>query len=340
SLVSLDMLIFPPSITSLLQTRLPAIGFSLENTFLSATHTHSSIGNWGERLAGRIYSGPYKDSLVHFVVDKIIKCIADANENKTASTLKSGVIPTSGMLYNRLADGAGKIDSLVRVIEVNRADGKSLLLCTFTGHPTCDKSSSLSISRDYPGVLVDKLEVERYSFAMFMAGAVGSHACSGPERGRPRINFVGEKLASLVLQNSDSLKQVHDSTLLMIRVALELGEPQMKITKDLCVRPWLFRSAFGTYPSYLTALKIGDVVMLGTPCDFSGELMPAIDSAARRNGVKTIVTSFNGSYIGYITLDKHYDIDHYETRIMNWYGPGNGSYLSESMEKMLQALGR
>ena len=78
--------------------------------------------------------------------------------------------------------------------------------------------------------------------------------------------------------------------------------------------------------------------MLGTPCDFSGELMPPIDSAASRVGLRVMVTSFNGAYIGYITLDKHYDIDHYETRVMNWYGPGNGAYLSECLMEMIEAI--
>ncbi len=78
--------------------------------------------------------------------------------------------------------------------------------------------------------------------------------------------------------------------------------------------------------------------MLGTPCDFSGELTPAIDVVANQRGLRTMVTSFNGTYIGYITLDKHYDVNHYETRLMNWYGPGNGSYLSECLIDMLEAL--
>src|SRR5690606_42076053 len=48
-------------------------------------------------------------------------------------------------------------------------------------------------------------------------------------------------------------------------------------------------------------------MLLGTPCDFSGELMPPIDSAARAHGMNAMVTSFNGQYIGYITADQWYD---------------------------------
>jgi hypothetical protein len=340
SLVSLDMLLVPPLVTAALEEKLPSIGFTLENTYLSATHTHSSIGNWGEGLAGKIYSGAYSDSLIQFITDKIITSLTQADHNKVEAKIRAGVIPVSGILYNRLAREDGTIDSLMRIIEFDRVDGRNLLLCTFTGHPTCDKSRSLSISRDYPGVLVDELENNKYTFAMFMAGAVGSHACNGPERGKTRMNFVGKKLASVLLEHVDSLKLVSDSSLFMIRVPMELGESQLRISKDWRMRPWLFEKVVGTYPSYLTGLRIGSVAMLGTPCDYSGELTPAIDSAATALHMEPIVTSFNGGYVGYITLDRHYDINHYETRLMNWYGPGNGKYITECMKKILKAIGQ
>jgi hypothetical protein len=52
-----------------------------------------------------------------------------------------------------------------------------------------------------------------------------------------------------------------------------------------------------------------------------------------------MVTSFNGGYIGYITPVKYYDVDHYETRTMNWYGPGTGEYIVTCQQKMMDAVG-
>lgn len=338
ALVTADLLLIPPTVTRVLKDKLPSIGFTIDNVYLSAVHTHSSVGNWGEHLAGEIYSGPYRDSLVQFIADNIIQSIHRADQHKLPASLKEGVIPTKNILYNRLADDQGDIDSLLRVIEIQRADSSKLVLTSFTGHATCATSDNTALSRDYPGVLVDSLEHSGYTFAMFMAGAVGSHACKGRTRGWDRVNYIGKYLASVVLQNKDSLKPINDSTLVMISVPLELGDPQLKISKSWRVRPWLFNAVFGKYPAYLNALRIGNVVMLGTPCDFSGELMPAIDSAAERHGLDAVVTSFNGGYIGYITRDKWYDIDHYETRIMNWYGPGNGAYLSECLISMIDLV--
>lgn len=78
--------------------------------------------------------------------------------------------------------------------------------------------------------------------------------------------------------------------------------------------------------------------MLGAPCDFSGYFHAPIDSLAHQRGLQAMITSFNGGYIGYITPSKYYDLDHYETRLMNWYAPGTGEYMLECMERLMLAL--
>ena len=34
-------------------------------------------------------------------------------------------------------------------------------------------------------------------------------------------------------------------------------------------------------------------------------------------------------------VDALNDVDHYETRLMNWYGPGSGAYVSEAVSRLL-----
>ena len=54
-----------------------------------------------------------------------------------------------------------------------------------------------------------------------------------------------------------------------------------------------------------------------------------------QNTEKGTSTSFDGSYVGYITEDSHYDLNRYETRVMNWYGPQNGQYFQEIINSIL-----
>lgn len=336
AIVSADLLIIPPTVTERLEQALPAIGFTLDNTYLGATHTHNSIGNWAKGATEFLY-GAYDDSIVTLITDKIVRCIQQASANTAPASLRYGQIPVGKAVDNRIIDG-GPVDSLLRVIDVVRNDSTRLLLMSYTAHATCLFSKDLSLSRDYPGKLVDEVEAGGYTFAMFLAGSVGSHGCNAPEYGQQCVDWMTGHLLPKLTDPKTWLVPVQDSSLLMYRVPLALGPPQVKISKDWRVRPWLFHAAFGGSDPYLTALRLGDITLLGTPCDFSGEFNPALDSVAAKNGAHTIVTSFNGAYIGYITPLKYYDVDHYETRLMNWYGPGTGEYLETCLEKMLNAV--
>lgn len=333
ALVSADLLIIPPTVTALLENELPEIGFTLDNTYLGATHTHNSIGNWGKGAMTFVY-GSYDDSVVHFIADKIKQSIQQASMNMLPASLKTGAIPLENVVRNRLIDN-GPVDSLLRVIEVQRSDSSRLLVMSFTAHATCLPSRDLQLSRDYPGKLVDSIEENGYTFAMFMAGAVGSHTGSAPAKGPSCVDWMAHELAQGFLTNKMQLLVVNDSVLVMHRVPLALSNTQVKVLKNWRIRPWLFSWVFGDYQAYLTVLRLGNIVMVGTPCDFSGEFNRSLDSVAGRHGLHSMVTSFNGGYIGYVTPDKYYDEDHYETRLMNWYGPGNGEYIKKCVEQLI-----
>lgn len=336
AIVSADLLIIPPKVTELLKASLGSTGIPMENVYLGATHTHNSIGNWGEGATGFIYGG-YEDSIAQFISGKIRESIIKATSNLAQSTIRAGAIAIPEAVKNRLIDN-GPEDPFLRVMEISRSDGKKILFMSFAAHATCLYSRDLQLSRDYPGTLVDSIEKNGYEFAMFMAGAVGSHRADSPEGGWTCMEWMAKTLTNQFLDHQGELKTVSDSTLYMEQVPLLLAEPQVKIGKNIKVRSWLFRSGFGDYEVYLNALRIGDIVMLGTPCDFSGELVAGLDSAAHARHLTSMVTSFNGGYIGYITPSRYFDTDHYETRLMNWYPPGNAEYLQRCLQRMIDAV--
>lgn len=336
ALVSADLLLIPLAVSEKLKSKLAAIGFSLNNTYLGATHTHNSIGNWADGAISFFY-GPYQDSVVTHISDRIVESIQLASANGKPSTLKTGVISVAQAVKNRLVKG-GPEDPLLRIIEIHRSDSSKLLFMSYAAHATCLSSKDLSLSRDYPGKLVDKLESKGYSFVMFMAGAVGSQACSSPKRGESCTDWMADEISQTFLTKRNLLSEDKDTSLLMLRVPLHLSDPQLKITPDWKLRPWLFRLAVGEYPVYLTGLRFGHVILLGAPCDFSGEFSQQLDSAASTRGLTSIVTSFNGGYIGYVTPINRYDVEHYETQLMNWYAPGTGEYMTLSMKKVIGLL--
>jgi neutral ceramidase len=336
AIVSGDLLLIPPAVISVLPDKLRATGFSLGNTFLGATHSHNSIGHWSGGAMTLLY-GDYQDSVVHFIADAIVRSIALASSSLRPARLSTGAIAAPGPVRNRLTDD-GFEDPYLRVLEVRRDDGSQGVLTTYAAHATCSSQKTIELSRDYPGEFVDALEEGGYSFAMFMAGAVGSHTTDASSKDWSCMAWMGEQLAAVLFEHRHTLSTLEDNTLAMVRVPLALSDPQVKLSKDWKIRSWLFRNAIGEYPVHLTALRVGHLVMLGAPCDFSGYFHAPIDSAAQALGMQAMITSFNGGYIGYITPQKYYDLDHYETQLMNWYAPGTGEYIAESMEQLMRVL--
>jgi len=338
AIVSADLLIIPPLVTQLLEEELPSIGFSLENTYLGATHSHNSIGNWGAGAASFLY-GDFNTDVVRFIVDQIKTSVQRAARKQKSATLRTGAIPVPQVVRNRLIKD-GPVDSLLRIVEFEFADSTKQILLSYAAHATCLSSRDLRLSRDYPGALVDSVEASGYSFAMFLAGAVGSHACNVPKGGEDCIGWMATELTQAVTASASSLKRVERNALNFYRVGLMLNDPQPKLTGNLRLRAWVFRSAFGEYPVFLTALQLGDVLMLGTPCDYSGEFHTQLDQQGAAYDLMPMVTSFNGGYIGYVTPDKYFETNHYETRLMNWYGYGTGAYVTTCIEAMIDRAGK
>src|SRR5690606_8698541 len=109
--------------TRVLPAKLAAIGFTLDNTYLSASHSHNSIGHWGEGATRFIY-GAYRDSVVQAIADGIVESIARADADLIDASVRSGRIAVPQAVKNRLIDG-GDEDPYLRVIEVQRADSSS-----------------------------------------------------------------------------------------------------------------------------------------------------------------------------------------------------------------------
>ncbi|MBT1703987.1 neutral/alkaline non-lysosomal ceramidase N-terminal domain-containing protein [Chryseosolibacter indicus] len=336
AIVSADLLILPPTVTAILPAKLKPLGFSLNNTYLGAIHSHNSIGHWGKGATQFIY-GKYDNDVVEMLAEQIAESIRRASSNMLPSTFYVNKIAIPEAVDNRLIKD-GKTDPYLRAVEIHRSDSSKLLFLSYTAHATCLFSRDLELSRDYPGALVDKFERNGYKFTMFMAGAVASHRANPPKFGEVCIEWMADQLQAKYMESRDKLTEVHDSTIAMIHLPITLGEPQVKITPELKVRAWLFRRAFGEYPAFINVLKLGDLVLLGTPCDYSGEFNPRLDSLGQQLSKNVIVTSFNGGYIGYLTPEQYYDVDHYETQLMNWYPPGTGEYLTECLSRLLSIV--
>lgn len=341
AMVTIDLLIVPPTILAAVHQRLASIGFSKDNVYFSATHSHNSVGHWGTKIVGRLLAGGYEQNIVDNIAQAVITAISQADKTKEYAQMGYEKINAKDLVYNRLVREKGIVDPWLRVLKIQKQSGKVATLFTFAAHSTCFASERKPISGDYPNRVIQLLEKSpKIDFVAFFAGAMGSHAPIDVPGGNDyeQLENISTKMSALILNKIDSIATKAEKQLFMRSLKLELRDPQVKISEDWRLRPWLFYVLYGDYPSYITSLRLGDLVFVGTPCDFSGELVPNFEAVSQRKGVETIITSFNGGYVGYITQDKWYDVNEPETRHMNWFGPYNGAYFTEVIQQMIETM--
>jgi neutral ceramidase len=338
AIVSCDLLIIPPELTLLLKQKMPSIGMDFSQVYIGATHSHNSIGGWGKRYIGELFAGKYDAAMVDQLALKIVQVINIAKGKAKPVQLSYASIAQPALVKNRTVGDKGTEDPFLRMIYLQGLESLApkAILTSFAAHATTLSDSVMHLSRDYPGQLVDGLEKDLgFDQAIHLAGAVGS---MGPEEETGKtdweqLSHVANGLKNSIQQNAISLPLKPNLKVLTLK--LPMREPQWRFAKDWCFRHWLWTKLYGDYDNEVKMLRIGSLVMVGLPCDFSGELMKDLTDYAATKGKQLMVTSFNGGYVGYITKDSYYDNSGYETRIMNWFGPGNAAYFSEVVRKLV-----
>ncbi len=342
--ISADLLIIPPTVSKLFDTILKQKGFDASNIFFTATHTHTSIGAWYSSYVGEIFAGKYDERVPKFIAAQISKAIIAAEKNCAAAKIGYADFPTSKMVFNRLVtqmahlpDSLGTVDSMLRIVKIEKENGERASIITFAAHNTVFHENLMKLSADWCGLLMKNLnESGKINFSSFSAGAVGSHGPFEFSKGQEtEAKYMADGISKIVLQNFDSIKTDFVYHMHMVHLPLYLREPNLRVTENIVVRPWLFKKLFGDENSFINTFQIGNVFFAGMPCDYSGELVAEMDSAANRKNLNLVVTSFNGGYIGYITHSKRYLLNTYETKTMGWFGDRNGDYMNEVVMKIL-----
>ncbi len=339
-IITIDLLLFPRLLKQALQEQLSKLGFSENEIYLNATHTHSGFGNWEKSLAGKFIFGDFDQDNFDYLLELIINGVNDAKIHKSPIEVGFQKINANELVSNRLAGNEGTKDPYLRVISLQKGSGQKALMVSFSGHPVNLVADAWELSRDYPGILVDKLEQENnVDFAMFCAGMVGSHNIEiNLPKGHKRIEKVGGLLSDKILNELDSMDYSSNSTLGTLDFKIDLPPSQLKLSNKYGLRDWFFSALMGPLEANIKILEIGPVMMIGMPCDYSGELSinNQLDKLGERYGKKLFITSFNGNYVGYITEDGHYTTcNHDEVKTLNWVGPYKGAYFTEIIKKVI-----
>ena len=337
AIVSADLLIIPPEVTALLKEKLFNTGWSVPEVFLSATHTHSSLGGWAPGLVGNMIAGTYDAKYPEFIANQIIASIQMAEKRLNAGAWSFNELSIPTLISNRLVGTQGITDTSLKLIALK--SGMQEGVHVFYGaHATCLSGENKQMSRDYPGVFSDwMVKNTPLDFAVYSAGAVASMGPeTGPKQGFDRAQFMGEEMAKQVaLIQQFGFPYENQLNLSFFRIPLFLRQPIVKISENWALRPWVFKWAFGHSPLEISMIQLNDLIMIGLPCDFSGELAVELYAYAKAKNLNLIISSFNGGYAGYVPDDKWYDLEKYEPRSMSWYGHDSGAYFVEIIKLLI-----
>ena len=328
ALVSYDLMLTPPPVAQAVRKRLAALG--LPHVYFTAVHTHHGFGEWQPGPAGTFITGGYDEALVERLVDQTVASVRQARQQLRPVRMSYARYDRAAWVGNRLVKD-GPVDPYLRVIRLRQRSGANALLVSFAAHATALPSRFKELSADYPGEVVRFLEKQPdVDFALWAAGAVGSHSPFKPDE-QSVADYARTLVASLPKEKGQPLVPTPIS---FAEVPIDVDEPQLRLFAGWQVRPWLFRWFFGEMKPTLTFFRLGSLVLVGIPGDFSGMLYPDL----RSHGLDVMVTSFNGDYLGYVIPNAYYHLPHREARETNWYGPHTGSYIVELINRALARL--
>lgn len=337
--VGADLLIMPPNITDSVMLVLSEKGFTRDQIYLSATHTHSSLGGWGPGFVGKEFAGENNTNLEKWLVQQISKAIVEAVADLKPASISSGDFNAENYTRNRLIGELGTKNDDFNYIFLQQKEGKKAVIGSFAAHSTCLGSKNMEISGDYPGYWQRKMESSTVDYAIFMAGSMGSQTNVGEGEGFEKPRFIGESLADstiLYLKNT-----VPSDSVLMASATIKLNLPEyhFRITNTRNLSTGLTKKLMPEPDnSVLQAIRLNDLVWVTTPSDFSGEYALQLKNTLAAKGFDANVTSFNGSYVGYIIPGRYFYLDEYEPKTMGFFGPTMGDYTFDLITQMTNVL--
>jgi len=291
--VSADLLIMPPNIIDSVTRLLSQKGIRREQLFFSATHSHSSLGGWASGYVGKEFAGNENKNLQRWLVLQISKAVHSAIDDLRPARIGSGWFNADSYTRNRVIGESGTKNDDFSFITIEQIGYKKAIIGSYSAHATTMGSDNLEISADYPGYWERKIEATSADLALFFAGSVGSQSPVGKGDGFEKPRFIGEALADSL--NKHLPLVVLNDKIIFSTVSLKVQLPpyHIRLSNKISLSTFLSKKLM-PFPEnvYLQALRVGNLLWITAPADFSGEYALQIKNSLASKGFNVMVTSF------------------------------------------------
>jgi len=266
-------------------------------------------------MLGFLFGG-YNEELATETAARITAAIKKADQTKRPAVIKAGVAEVEDTVRNR-RDPAGSYDYDTRrftnaydpdhphnltdpevtAVRIDGADGAPIaVLFNFAAHGTVLGADNMLISADWPGVTQREIQQAMPgAVAMFINGAIGDQAPTmidgDPATDLEYLEIIGGKVFEGVMEALDKAETIEASPVMAVmeRRAVPPGKPF--IDSALNGRPIhvpipksLVRKYFPEIP--LQTVRIGDVVIMGSPMEMVTEIGWTMKQGAKGQGAR------------------------------------------------------
>jgi hypothetical protein len=321
-------------------------GLTADQVYFTSSHTHGGPGGWGDHPLEMLVAGAYDPAFFETLANQLAGVVRQSRARLEPAELGFVAVPTHDRQRNRVDPRLPTHDALsaliFRPLGATTETPPIAILTSFGAHATVSHPVPPRLGGDYPAALVEELKQRTGARSvLFAAGAVGD---ASPSRPKAASQFqssqaLGKALAGDLLAALPSSQFAREVDVRNLRLDVDLPPVRLpflaaKLRFSPAATWWI-----ADRRTLLHALRLGPMVLVGFPGDYSGHLADQLDQATRSTGLTTVATSFDGDFRGYLVSGPVFrDRSCYETRWMSFYGPWSGDYLTDLARRMVDAL--
>ena len=354
--VSVDLCFIPANLRAEVARRVAAAGVAgmdAAHLLVSATHTHCGPDPLAMRTGNqfpKLKNWPHFDpDLLDYTADRIAAAVIAADGGQVPAKAGFRRVNLSRRHLNRNRRGDKIVDSDMTLLKITTREGRPLAaLFDFAAHPTLYDEKMREISADWPGVATATVERELGNGAvcLFLNGDEGDATTEGAIgfTAEERAANYGETMARAVL---DLLRPIRTKDRLTLAAWTQnVALPPRRPHPLFLVAAGQLGATFGQAQALVTGLmptetalsfaKIGGLLLMGFPCEPTGEIGLAAKKLARRAGHKTsAVVALTNDWLAYCVTPAQYRAGKYEAS-MSFYGADFGPLLLQAVASGLR----
>lgn len=343
-----------------------------ERIFVSATHTHSSIGGCFKTNEGIFKGYEYlfcrtNVQIMKALLKDTISAVEEAFDDIKDVQIKRAFGTITDVCSNR-NNPSYKGDPSLFILEVKQKKGKKILIYNFACHPTILNQTNVEVSADFPGIVNQQFEENDYYYAMFINGSSGdiSTRFTRKETGEKELNRIGDlifkqiksyslsKVNSFDIQVKNFVVELNTKTKKNIDVAEEelmqsLRElEQYKQTSPTLEYLRLYESRYeGATANYYFSkyfpeeiktiavnIQIWKLFDVFVVC-VPGELFSELSNMIKDENI--YFDSYSNGYLGYFSNENGYDNNVYEA-LSSPFEKGQSEYMIQCISEKLNEM--